>query len=232
MIINGSVRLGLLGVALWLVQQYEGPGAGVIRPASIVFATIAGFEWLRRDFEFAPFTITIMPTRAFLIEHGIASNEELDQLEESVGNADPAYVSLREGVTFTVLNLGLSSTDGNRIYWNGGKAFTTEIEYSVEMRGGFQSQGAHQYLPCFFYVRGVRDGLEIGYELPGADKHAACLLPYCEFGTARFRGGRLSASRCARTIAQAGWRSGESAGAPNAPRRLSHNQALVWWSFI
>src|SRR5262245_18251250 len=109
------------------------------------------------EYRFAPFRVRILPTYQLLVEHGLATSEQLTNLppttEESI---------LEHGIRFTVLRVGWQSSEGNLIYWDMFRSFSTEFELQIELSelavpaaGVSRAIGLTSMAPGVYIDRGV-----------------------------------------------------------------------------
>ena len=164
-------------------------------------------------FGFAPFIVRIRFTAAFLTETGIATAEQL--VPPARVPAAGEYWPRRDGITFTVLRLGLLSTDENLIYWNDLRGFSTRWDHSLmfdefsrpaDPKGLRARLGESTDTPRLeIDPAGIGLNVLVSADGTSSGRKLAVVIPYCLFDTSRLRGGKLSGRKRAAVLKQFGW---------------------------
>ena len=187
--------------AVLLAFRFVGPLAGTFTAA---VAWVFSYEDRANAFGFAPFKVQVMFTPDLLRETGIATTDQL-----------AVRPPRRDGVTFTVLRLGLWSREANLIFWDDTCRFSTELatvvqfdEFERELPAGHMRRraGIATGIPTLTIERGLKC-LEVVVESTGArsDRRRVAVIPHCLFDSPRLRQGKLSKKRRAKVLEAAGW---------------------------
>ena len=79
---------GTVGYLWQFAVTYSGPGTILVRSVAGVLGGVGFVLWLeselKRAYSFSPFTVRIETNRAALVDHGLATAEQLDELDESL----------------------------------------------------------------------------------------------------------------------------------------------------
>jgi hypothetical protein len=205
------IRLVGWMVPVVLAYHFGGVTVGVI-------ATAVAFLFFREHqnsvASFAPFLVAIRFKPEFLTETGIATEAQL--VPPVIVPSAAEYWPRRDGITFTVLRLGLFSSEENLIYWNDTRRFSTKFEPLVvfsefERPAPLEMEilrdlGKDTVTPWVEMEQGA-DGFELWVSATGptSNRKLAALIPCCMFDAPRLKGGKLPPNKRDSVLKKHGW---------------------------
>jgi len=159
------VRAAVVFALLAFSFHVRGPGDFISWAFGVLAAIVIGVPFVQRRSDFAPFWVRIWPTRAFLTETGLATEERVKKMEEGLRATDgeasfgwylfhgynrPQHPSehsfLRDGVWFTVLRPDNFDQSG-LVFWNEFGVFTTAIKQTLELAELSEPMGPNAAIP-------------------------------------------------------------------------------------
>jgi hypothetical protein len=163
-------------------------------------------------FGFAPFRVRIKFKRTFLTETGLATEAQL--IPPVVLSPATEYWPRRDGITFTVLRLGLSSSDENLIYWNDTRSFSTRLEHLLSF-SEFERPAPPDSATYRIGKATVTPWLELerrpfGLEVWASsgltsERKLAAFIPNCMFDAPRLRQGKITRRKREAVLKSHGW---------------------------
>jgi len=194
---------------------------GGLTVAAPVFVVAFVLSHSDRDeaFGFEPFRVSIEFKRDFLTETGVATESQLGP----PATYPPAteYWPRRDGISFTVLRLSLFRSEGNLIYWNDTRSFSTKLDYILHFNeferdapeGSLVRQLGKDTITPYIEIEPVAGGLEpwVAASESQSDRRLAVVIPHCVFGAARLREGNLKPRKRDAVLKRHGWTEDEPA---------------------
>jgi hypothetical protein len=205
-----NARLGAWLIAVGVAYYFGGLGVAII---AAVLAWSLSWSDRENAFGFAPFVVRIAFTRAFVTETGIATDSQL--VPPAVVPPATEYWPRRDGIRFTVLRLGLFGREGNLIYWNDHRRFSTKFEHLVSFAefarpvdaGSLLAQGGESKVTPTLEIDEIRGGLQVSVSSSGAasERKVAVVIPHCLFDVPRLRDGKLPRRKRDAVLQRHGW---------------------------
>ena len=160
---------GTVGYLWQFAVTCSGPGTILVRSVAGVLGGVGFVLWLeselKRAYSFSPFTVRIETNRAALVDHGLATAEQLDELDESLTDLEGERRALVNGIASTVLSPGFWPGHNKLIRWNDSQGFSTELKGSVdftELSAPDRILGGR--VSSELWVREGENGLDIGVD--------------------------------------------------------------------
>ena len=204
-------QLSLAGWVLAVFVVYILFGVKAAIPAALI-AFALSWDARQNIFGFSPFRVRIQFKRQLLIESGIALDTQLVPPTHVAPATE--YWPLRDGITFSVLRLGLTSAEQNLIYWHHSRWFSTKLETCVQFEqferavpeGSARWENGVRTMTPWLELEHGRGGMEV-WASSGltSERKLAAFIPYCMFDAPRLRDGKLPPKKRAKVLKQHGW---------------------------
>lgn len=234
-----QLRLAGWVLAVLVVHGFFGVKAAI--PAALI-AFVLSWDDRENVFGFSPFRVRIQFKRQLLVESGIAMETQLVPPTHVPPTTE--YWPLRDGITFSVLRLGLTNTDQNLIYWHHSRWFSTKLETLVQFEqferavpagSALWGTGVDTMTPCLELERG-RVGIEVWASCGlTSERKLAAFIPHCMFDAPRLREGKLPPRKRAKVLKQHGWTQDEPTDLEQygrIPGDFQHSYLSVTVSYI